>query len=173
MSAYRLPTISPFVLAVSVSPGGIPKQPQRFAHVLKSGLAGDERNHAKHVRPDRALSLWDYEILQQLIAAGFSSLVPGAAGENLTVVGLDVQHMEAGTLLHVGDVIIQLQQPRKPCYVLDAIDTRLKVAIEGRCGYMASVVREGPIRPGMSIGVIPPSITDQRDNALPAKQVAA
>jgi hypothetical protein len=38
---------------------------------------------------------------------------------------------------------------------------------------MASVVREGTIRPGMSIGVVPLNITDQRDNALPAKQVAA
>jgi hypothetical protein len=29
-------------------------------------------------------------------------------------------------------------QPRKPCYVLDAIDPRLKEVIVGRCGHMAS-----------------------------------
>jgi MOSC domain-containing protein YiiM len=140
-------------LAVSISAGGIPKWPQGEALALTSGLVGDGRNHAKHIRPDRAISLWDHEILQELVGEGFA-LSPGAAGENLTVVGLAVQKMAPGTLLRIGKVVLQLQQPRKPCYVLDAIDPRLKEAIVGRCGYMASVVREGKIRPGMSIDVL-------------------
>jgi MOSC domain-containing protein YiiM len=47
-----------------------------------------------------------------------------------------------------------LEQPRKPCYVLDAIDTRLKDVIVGRCGYMASILQEGTIRPGMRIKAV-------------------
>ena len=35
--------------------------------------------------------------------------------------------------------------------LLDAIDARLKDVIVGRCGYMASVVSGGEIRPGMSV----------------------
>ena len=74
------------------------------------------------------MSLLDDEILQQLVQEGFP-LVPGAAGENLTVAGLDVQQMHPGTVLKIGDAVLQLEQPRKPCYVLDAIDPRLKDAI--------------------------------------------
>ena len=157
MSAHRTVAAGPYVLAVSISPGGIPKCPQQSAMALIDGLIGDGRNHAKHIRRDRAVSLWDYEILQRLVGEGFA-LTPGAAGENLTVVGLSVQEMAPGTLLRIGNVVLQLQQPRKPCYVLDAIDPRLKEVIVGRCGYMASVVREGMIRPGMPISVIAEAI---------------
>jgi MOSC domain-containing protein YiiM len=157
MSVYQTPAARSYVLAVSISPGGIPKRPQESARALVAGLMGDGRNHAKHIRPDRALSLWDHEILLQLVAEGFQ-LTPGAAGENLTVCGLNVQQMSPGTLLRVGDVVLKLEQPRKPCYVLDTIDPRLKEVIVGRCGYMASVLRVGVVRPGMSIDVV--SLTD-------------
>jgi len=128
---------------------------------------GDGRNHAKHIRPDRALSLWDHEILLQLVAEGFQ-LTPGAAGENLTVCALNVQQLSPGTLLRVGDVVLKLEQPRKPCYVLDAIDPRLKEVIVGRCGYMASVLRVGTLRPGMSIDVIPLTDIDHAVESVPA-----
>ena len=153
MSVHATLLAEPCVIAVSISAGGIPKRPQEWARALTAGLDGDGRNHAKHIRPDRAISLWDVEILQQLVAEGFA-LKPGAAGENLTVAGLNVQQMSPGTLLKIGGVILKLEQPRKPCYVLDAIDPRLKDAMVGRCGYMASVVGEGWIRPGMHVTVV-------------------
>jgi MOSC domain-containing protein YiiM len=140
-------------MAVCISRGGIPKRPQKAACALIDGLAGDGRNHAKHIRSDRAISLWDYEVLRQLVTEGFS-LAPGTAGENLTVAGLHVQELPPGTILRMGDVLLKLEQPRKPCYVLDAIDPCLKEAIVGRCGYMASVLNAGTIRPGMRIEVI-------------------
>jgi MOSC domain-containing protein YiiM len=138
------------VIAVCTSPGGIPKRPRKAARVLASGLDGDGHAHAKHIRPDRAISLFDVEVLRELVTEGFP-LVPGAAGENLTVEDLHVQQMEPGTLLEIGDVLLRLETPRKPCYVLDAIDPKLQHVIVGRCGYLASVVREGVIRPGMVI----------------------
>jgi MOSC domain-containing protein YiiM len=118
--------------------------------VTTDGLAGDGHAHAKHNRPDRAVSLFDMEILTQLQTEGFP-LYTGAIGENLTVAGLHVQRMSPGTLLEIGDVLLRLEEPRKPCYVLDAIDPCLKDVIVGRCGYMASVVRCGVIEPGMEI----------------------
>jgi MOSC domain-containing protein YiiM len=143
----------PRVVAVCISAGGIPKLPQPLALVQREGLVGDGHNHTKHCRPDRAVSLWDVELLQQLAREGFA-LVPGAAGENLTVAGLHVQTLPPGTLLEIGGVLLRLEQPRKPCYVLDAIDPRLKEAVVGRCGYLASVVREGTIAPGMRVHVV-------------------
>jgi MOSC domain-containing protein YiiM len=140
----------PRVIAVCISAGGVPKRPLPKAQVGTAGILGDLHAHAKHNRPDRALSLFDLEILRQLVDEGFP-LEPGAAGENITVEGLNVQELPAGTLLQIGEVLIRLEAPRKPCYVLDTIHPQLKEAIIGRCGYLASVVTPGVIRPGASI----------------------
>lgn len=145
-----MPHTSPRVVAVCSSAGGIPKLPLSRAHVLTSGIEGDLHAHEKHNRPDRALSIFDLEILHELIREGFD-LAPGTAGENLTVEGLSVQSLPPGTLLQIGDLLLRLETPRKPCYVLDAIDPQLKTAILGRCGYMASVLQPGTISPGMLI----------------------
>jgi MOSC domain-containing protein YiiM len=138
------------IAAVCVSRGSIPKHAVTAARVTTDGLDGDEHAHAKHIRLDRAVSLFDLEILTQLQKEGFP-LYPGAIGENLTVAGLNVQRLPPGTLLEVGDVLLRLEEPRKPCYVLDAINPRLKDIIVGCCGYMASVVKGGTIEPGMEI----------------------
>lgn len=161
------------LVAVCVSPGGIPKRPQPIAIVRREGLVGDGHNHAKHRRPDRAVSLWDLELLQQLVHEGFA-LAPGAAGENLTIAGLNLQSLLPGTLLQIGpigNVVLRLEQPRKPCYVLDAIDPRLKEAITGRCGYLASVVREGVVAPGMTVQVVETS-SEKLPVAPPAPALA-
>jgi MOSC domain-containing protein YiiM len=148
------------LMAVCVSPGGIPKLPLNEVSVGPEGLAGDGRNHAKHLRPDRAISIFDLEILEQLVREGFP-LESGTAGENLLVEGLDVQSLTPGTVLEIGDVLLELKTPRKPCYVLDAVDPRLKDAILGRCGYMASVLRGGTLRPGMAIRCRPCEADDE------------
>ena len=141
--------------AVCVSPGGIPKATVDAVRVTPQGLVGDGHAHAKHDRPQRAISLFDLEILTQLQREGFP-VYPGAIGENLTVAGLHVQRLTPGTLLKIGDVVLRLEEPRKPCYVLDAINPCLKDVIAGRCGYMASVVQCGVLQPGMEIVDVSP-----------------
>lgn len=144
------------IVAVSISPGGIPKLPQETVELRADGFVGDGRAHAKHAVPQRAVSLFDLEVLEALRGEGFP-LKPGEIGENLTVVGLDVQRLTPGTRLIVGGAVeLRLEVSRKPCYVLDAIHPRLKEVIVGRCGFMASVLRGGIVKPSMSIAVIEP-----------------
>lgn len=144
------------LVAVCASPGGIPKRARDRGQVTPEGLSDDGHHHAKHVRPDRAISLLDVEILRDLVREGFP-LAPGAAGENLTLEGVGVQEMQPGTLLQIGAVVLRLEAPRKPCYVLDAIDPRLKDAIVGRCGFMASVVRGGELATSMPVRRLTPN----------------
>lgn len=146
------------VVAVNRSQGGIPKHPQPSATVIAKGIVGDHQAHEKHRRLDRALSLWDEEILQDLIREGYA-IVPGAIGENILLRGVDVQHLTPGSLLEIGSIRVKLEQPRKPCFILDPIDVRLKDIIVGRCGYMASVVTEGEIRPGDVVRLVPAEST--------------
>ncbi len=144
------PPTDPVLVAVCRSPGGIPKKPLSRALVTAQGIEGDAHAHAKHNKPTRALSLFDEEILHQLREEGYP-LRAGSIGENLTLRNVHVQRMAPGTILRIGEVRIRLEEPRKPCYVLDAIDERLKDEIQGRCGYMASVLSGGELRPGMSV----------------------
>ena len=143
--------LMPRVTAVCISAGGIPKNPQACVEVSLAGFKNDGHNHAKHNTPLQAVSLQDEEVLEQLRGEGFL-LRCGTIGENMTVRNLHVQKLPAGTVLEFeGGVVLELTKERKPCYVLDAIDPRLKEAALGRCGFYAKVLRGGFIRPGEKI----------------------
>lgn len=141
------------VVAVNVSSGGIPKRPVPEARVTSEGLQGDFHEHKKHCREDRAISIQDIELLDALRAEGYA-VAPGLMGENLTVCDLDVQSLFVGDRLILGtDVVLELTSVRKPCYVLDQIDPKLKEAVVGRCGMMAKVIAGGTLKPGQKITV--------------------
>jgi len=136
------------VVAVCTSSGGIPKLPRCSVSVTFSGLANDGHNHDKHNTPLQAVSLQDMEVLDDLVKEGFN-LRAGSTGENLTVRCLKVNSLSVGTILEFsGGVVLELTKIRKPCYVLDAIDPRLKEAIIGRCGFYAKVLQEGLVGSG-------------------------
>lgn len=144
------------VLSINVSSGGIPKLPVESCHVSFDGLEGDGRNHEKHIKKDRAVSLIDREILDQLTTEGYD--VPwGAVGENLTVENLNVQSLEPNDrLVFTGGVVIELVEGRRPCFVLDPLGVDLKKDIVGRCGYLARVITEGTIATGETIDIQKP-----------------
>ena len=137
--------------AMSISPGGIPKTPVAFARVTINGIEGDGHAHTKHIKPTRALSLIDEEIIEILRQEGYP-VFPGTMGENITVRHLNIQHLESGTrLVFSGGVVIELSELRKPCFVLGPIHPALEKETIGRIGYMASVITEGVMQVGETI----------------------
>ncbi len=146
--------MAPYILSINISSGGIPKSPVSSIHVASSGLEGDGHNHEKHRHPLQAVCLQDFEELEDLREEGFP-LSCGAIGENLTVYNLRVNRLPVGTLLEFSSsgVVLELTQIRKPCYVLDSIDPRLKEVIVGRCGCYAKVLREGLLTTGEKIAI--------------------
>jgi len=144
----------PTLLSVNVSTGGIPKLPVKICSVTLDGLEGDGRDHDKHVTKDRAISLIDIEILNQLIKEGYK-VYPGAVGENFTVEKLNVQSLEPGDQLSFsGGLVIELVESRRPCFVLDTLGEQLKTDIIGRCGFLAKVLIENNVTPGEAITVL-------------------
>ncbi|VAW19961.1 hypothetical protein MNBD_BACTEROID05-751 [hydrothermal vent metagenome] len=136
-------SMNPQVISINISDGGIPKYPKDSIQITKAGLFGDKHNHEKHYRVIQAVSIQDIEKLTELKEDGYD-LLPGATGENLTVQNLNVNNLEVGALLKFsGGVVLKLSKVRKPCYVLDSIDPKLKEDIDGRCGMYAEVVKEG------------------------------
>ena len=142
------------VISINISKGGIPKLPVDSCTVNIDGIVGDCKTHKKHETPDRAISLIDKEILDELVLEGYE-VIPGAVGENFTVENLHVQTLQAGDRLSFeGGLLLELVEPRKPCFVLDAIDSNLKKEILGRCGFLARVIDEATINSGASISVL-------------------
>jgi MOSC domain-containing protein YiiM len=141
------------IVAVSLSAGGIPKRNVEQAEITLAGLVGDGHAHEKHRRAQRAVSVQDVELFDQLVAEGYA-VGPGIMGENLTLRGLNVQQLAAGDRLYLENgPVLELTEPRKPCYVLDAVHPQLKEAVVGRCGFLCRVVQSGTCRVGQRITV--------------------
>ncbi len=134
------------VVSINISQGGIPKIPVERIDIKVSGLRGDGHAHEKHCRLEQAVSLQDIETLLKLREQGYP-LSPGTIGENLTVRHLNVNALALGTILEFsGGVILEISKVRKPCYVLDAINPKLKEDILDCCGMYAKVLQEGCVR---------------------------
>src|SRR5215470_13739563 len=87
--ATDMSTTTGVIVQISVSNGGVPKRPIDRAIVWEEGLQGDRQTDQKnHGGPTRAVCLYSLEVIENLRAEGHS-IVPGAAGENVTVGGLD------------------------------------------------------------------------------------
>ncbi|MFO8075661.1 MAG: MOSC domain-containing protein [Egibacteraceae bacterium] len=104
------------VEGVHVAPaGGVPKPAVEAAAVGPTGLAGDRQATPRaHGRPWQAVSLWSAEAIERLAAQGHG-LFPGAAGENLTVRGLDWPALRPGVRLRLGTATVELTLPCTPC----------------------------------------------------------
>lgn len=157
----------PIIVSINISRGGIPKWPVDAARVTSTGLAGDGHNHAKHYRPEQAVSLQDIEKLAELRHEGYT-LHCGSTGENISVGHLSVNDLPLGTVLNFsGGVQLEITKVRHPCYVLDAIHPQLKEVIIGRCGMYAKVLKEGILQAGEIIHVIQPTAQPADNLGIP------
>ena len=109
------PTQEGRVAQLNVSDGGVPKVPVEVAEVGDRGLVGDRQAERKHHgRPLQALCLWSSEVIDSLRAEGHP-IVPGAAGENVTISGIDWATVRPGTQLLIGDVLAEVSAWAVPC----------------------------------------------------------
>lgn len=114
------PTQDGTVIQISTSDGGVPKGAVLTAEVGRRGLLGDrQENRTHHGRPFQALCLWSSEVIDALVAEGHP-LHPGAAGENITVSGIDWASLRPGVRLLIGDVSCELSAWAQPCRKIDA-----------------------------------------------------
>lgn len=108
--------------------------------VADLGLRDDK--HA-HPRSRRQVLVADREALDAL------DLRPGSIKENLTVEGLHVMRLPAGTRLRIGaSAVLEITSVCEPCFRMDEIRAGLQVALEGRRGMNTRVVAGGLIARG-------------------------
>jgi MOSC domain-containing protein YiiM len=88
---------------------------------------------------------------------GLEAMGPGGFGENLTIDGLDEHSVCIGDTYDVGEVRLQVSQPRGPCSNISrrwGVPTLLqRVAETGRTGWYLRVLREGLLERGQEVSL--------------------
>jgi len=116
----------------------------------------DLKNHggpekAVNVYPIEHYAHWEREL-------GMNVLPPGAFGENFTTEGLLEADVCLGDIFEVGGALVQISQPRQPCWKLARRwrrrDLALRVQESGRTGWYFRVLREGMVQPGEKLVMI-------------------
>jgi MOSC domain-containing protein YiiM len=147
------------LVSINVSQGGVPKRPVAEARVGASGLAGDAQRWEHHGGPLRAVCLWSLERIEALRAEGHA-VEPGAAGENLTVAGIDWDRVGPGAVLRVGEVRLRVTDYTKPCRKIAAcftggdFDRIAQARHPGWSRVYASVLEGGTIRAGDPVELV-------------------
>jgi MOSC domain-containing protein YiiM len=149
------------IFQLNTSPGGVPKLPLREAMVGELGLEGDRHSFPDiHGGPERALCLFSLECILELQAEGHP-IYPGAAGENVTIVGLEWDKLLPGDQLALGDeVLIEITRYTTPCNsmepaFLDGNYARLsQKANPGHSRVYAKVLKTGRLAIGQPVRVL-------------------
>lgn len=117
-------------------------------------LDGDGQADLKnHGGPEKAVNVYPvehYPYWQQVL--GTAEFPFGSLGENFTTEGLLETEVCLGDIFEVGEALVQVSQPRQPCWKLARRwrrkDLALRVQESGRTGWYFRVIREGTIQAG-------------------------
>lgn len=85
----------------------------------------------------------------------------GMLGENLTVEGLNEKELSIGDIYKVGNAIVQITQPREPCYKFalkfESQNVLNEFIAHGYPGTYVRVIKEGVVVPGDTFELIEPA----------------
>lgn len=145
---------------INVSPGGVPKKPVEEARISLAGVAGDSQaDRVHHGGPDQKVCLFSLEVIETLNGEGHP-IFPGAAGENLTIAGLDWKAVRPGQRLRAGEAVLEITFPATPCaknaqWFQDGYFNRINERkYPGASRMYARVVTEGTVRTGDAVELI-------------------
>jgi MOSC domain-containing protein YiiM len=147
---------------INLSKGGVPKLPVDEAAIDESGVVGDvQADRVHHTGPEQALCLYSLEVIEELQREGHP-IAPGAAGENLTLSGLDWPSLEPGARLFVGpEVEIEVTYHATPCeknarwFVAGDFTRMSEKRHPGSARLYARVLRGGRVRTGDEVRSAP------------------
>ncbi len=108
-----------------------------------------------HGGPEKALhqySVGNYAKLAAAFPEAAALLVPGSIGENISASSWDETVIAVGDVFKLGDSIIQVSQPRSPCWKIDhrfSVEGMAQLIAEQRItGWYFRVLEEGTVEPG-------------------------
>jgi MOSC domain-containing protein YiiM len=109
------------------------------------GIEGDKHASAAS---KRQVLLADKEALDAV------GVLPGTIKENVTVEGVDVMGLPAGSRVRLGrSAVVEITEICEPCFRMDEIREGLKQELDGRRGMVSRVVQGGTISVGDPITI--------------------
>jgi MOSC domain-containing protein YiiM len=131
----------------------IPQQVPVFLH--KTHFEGDgvgDKIH--HGGEDQAVCVYPFEYYEKWnseLQLDIPLTIP-SFGENITPLGFLEDDVCIGDVIQMGEVVVQITQPRQPCQTLASIlnrpDMIKKIVDSGRTGYYLRVLKEGLVTAG-------------------------
>lgn len=126
----------------------------------KDGFVGDFVADTKHHGGvDKAVfanACSNYAFWEEFL--NIKNMPLGGLGENLSILGLDENSVYVGDLHQIGSVILQVSQPRKPCFTLcrrwGRADFASEIFKSGRSGWYYRVIQAGKCKAGDEIKII-------------------
>jgi len=118
--------------------------------IANHGLSGD--SHAGR-HPQRQVSLFALETLNQLLAEGFP-VTPEKLSANLFTENIKLDSLKPGTRLRIGRTLLEIVEARQPCRNITRIDNQLPKRLYGQCGQLAKIIEGGTVQSGDAIEVI-------------------
>jgi MOSC domain-containing protein YiiM len=132
---------------------GVRKEPRpEIVLVDDHGVEGDGHAGPWH----RQVSLLAQESIDSMRAKGLS-VGPGDFAENVTTSGIAVAELPIGTLLRLGDTLLEVTQIGKVCHDRCAIYRAAGDCVMPREGIFARVLRGGTVRAGDRVVVESPA----------------
>lgn len=130
----------------------------RALRLGERGFPGDEHVYEDHGGLDMAALVYPFEHYSFWREFGLDLPEAGAFGENLTVTGLVETDVHLGDVFEVGTSVVQVTQPRAPCYKIAARygdqDLSVTVQNEGLIGYLLRVLVEGDVSVGDTMRLV-------------------
>jgi MOSC domain-containing protein YiiM len=118
----------------------------------------DQADRSVHGGPDKAVYAYAAEDLHWWSSARGHNVGPGTLGENLTTLGIDLAAAVIGERWTVGSTVLEVSQPRIPCYKLGIRmgDRRFpaRFAASGRPGTYLRIIAPGEVEAGDAIRVV-------------------
>jgi MOSC domain-containing protein YiiM len=123
------------------------------ARLTAGGLEGDgQADRVAHGGPDKAMCAYPTEHLPYWSTRLGRTLAPTAFGENLSTEGLLERELHVGAVFRLGSAVVQVSQPRGPCFKLAALNGEPRFAqwvqSAGLTGFYFRCLESGALQAG-------------------------
>ncbi|MGI9289190.1 MAG: MOSC domain-containing protein [Pseudomonadales bacterium] len=141
---------------------GIFKRPViRPVKLAELGLEGDfQADRRVHGGLDKAVHHYpaqNYRLLQEALPHLADKFLPGTIGENFSSTGMAEENVHIGDTFSVGSAIVQVSQPRRPCWKVNHRYGNAYLADflsqQQITGWYYRVVQEGEVQAGDQIAL--------------------
>ncbi|MFB9275075.1 MOSC domain-containing protein [Cohnella cellulosilytica] len=134
---------------------------QQTLRLTRLGFEGDEQADLEnHGGPDKAICVYSFDHYRHWEEVLRRSLDYGAFGENFTVERIGEQEVRIGDIFRVGSAVVQVSQPRQPCWKLamkwGLDELPLLVTNSGATGFYFRVLETGEVRAGDELSLLQP-----------------